>query len=67
MSSERHTMQPSLAVLTAGGLHIKLIFGKDLKSVKFHSLIKIKKGRRFKIELKVTNIFNTFAGLHSLA
>ena len=40
------------------------IFGRDLKSVKFHLLIKIKKGRRFEIEVKVTNIFNTFAGLH---
>ena len=37
MSSERHkhTLQRILAVLMAGGLHIKLIFGKDLKSIKF--------------------------------
>ena len=38
----------SLAVFTAAGLHIKLIFSKDLKSVQFHSL---KKRRRFKIEV----------------
>ena len=41
-------VQHSLAVLPAGGFHIILIFGKDLKSTQFHSL---KNSRRFEIEV----------------
>ena len=50
MSSERHkhTMRQTLAVLTARGLHIKVIFGKDLKSVKFQKI----EARVLKLKLK---------------
>ena len=44
----KHMMRHSLAVLLAGGLDIKLIFGKDLKSVQFHSL---KQDRKSEIEV----------------
>ena len=59
----KHMVRLSLAVFPAAGLQIKFIFGKDLKSVQFHL---IKKCRRCKIEVYVTNIFNISPGLHNL-